>query len=196
MRKPEDMRLPRDVEEGGRPEMTTLVLSVQEREELRLLLESALAGLRRGISRAGRHEHDEVLGQRRAILQGVLLQLEEARTRSVARRAELNSRASEENTFSTGDLRVDLARRQVLLKARPVYFTPIEYRLLTALVKRAGKVLTHRELLEEVWDRLHAEQRHYLHVYVAHLRRKIEADPARPRYILTEPRVGYRLASE
>ena len=110
--------------------------------------------------------------------------------------AELSARASEENTFSTGDLRVDLARRRVLLKARPVYLTPIEYRLLTALVKRAGQVLTHRELLEEVWDRLHAEQTHYLHVYVAHLRRKIEADPARPRYILTEPRVGYRLASE
>jgi two-component system KDP operon response regulator KdpE len=137
-----------------------------------------------------------VLGQRRAILQGVLLQLEEARTRSVARRAELSSRASEENTFSTGDLRVDFGRRSVLLKARPVYLTPIEYRLLTALVKRAGQVLTHRELLEEVWDRLHAEQTHYLHVYVAHLRRKIEPDPARPRYILTEPRVGYRLASE
>ena len=84
----------------------------------------------------------------------------------------------------------------MLLKARPVYLTPIEYRLLIALVKRAGQVLTHRELLEEVWDRLHAEETHYLHVYVAHVRRKIEADPARPRYILTEPRVGYRLASE
>jgi DNA-binding winged helix-turn-helix (wHTH) protein len=190
------MRLPRDVEEGGRPEMTTLVLSAQERDELRLLLESALANFRREISRGGRHQHDEMLGQRRAILQGVLLQIEEARTRSVARRAELSARASEENTFSTGDLRVDLARRQVLLKARPVYLTPIEYRLLIALVKRAGQVLTHRELLEEVWDRLHAEQTHYLHVYVAHVRRKIEADPARPRYILTEPRVGYRLASE
>ena len=117
-----------------------------------------------------------MLWQRRAILQGVLLQLEEARTRSVARRAELSRRASEENTFSTGDLRVDFWRVvSVLLKARPVYLTPIEYRLLIALVKRAGQVLTHRELLEEVWDRLHAEQTHYLHVYVAHLRRKIEA---------------------
>ena len=168
--------------------MTTLVLSAQEGDELRLLLESALADLRR--------QPEEMLWPRRAILQGVLLQLEEARTRSVARRAELSRRATEENTFSTGDLRVDFGRRSVLLKARPVYLTPIEYRLLTALVKRAGQVLTHRELLEEVWDRLHAEQTHYLHVYVAHLRRKIEPDPARPRYILTEPRVGYRLASE
>ena len=168
--------------------MTTLVLSAQEGDELRLLLESALADLRR--------QPEEMLWRRRAILQGVLLQLEEARTRSVARRAELSRRATEENTFSTGDLRVDFGRRSVLLKARPVYLTPIEYRLLTALVKRAGQVLTHRELLEEVWDRLHAEQTHYLHVYVAHLRRKIEPDPARPRYILTEPRVGYRLASE
>jgi two-component system KDP operon response regulator KdpE len=168
--------------------VTTLVLSAQEGDELRLLLESALADLRR--------QPEEMLWRRQAILQGVLLQLEEARTRSVARRAELSRRATEENTFSTGDLRVDFGRRSVLLKARPVYLTPIEYRLLTALVKRAGQVLTHRELLEEVWDRLHAEQTHYLHVYVAHLRRKIEPDPARPRYILTEPRVGYRLASE
>jgi DNA-binding response OmpR family regulator len=144
--------------------MTTLVLSAQERDELGLLLESALADLRLEISHSGRYQHDEMLEQRRAILQRVFLQLEGARTRSVARRAELSSSASEENTFSTGDLRVDLARRQVLLKARPVYFTPIEYRLLTALVKRAGQVLTHRELLEEVWDRLHAEQTHYLHV--------------------------------
>jgi two-component system KDP operon response regulator KdpE len=168
--------------------VTTLVLSAQERDELRLLLERALADLRR--------QPEEMLWQRRAILQGVLLQLEEARTRSVARRAELGRRASEENTFGTGDLLVDFGRRRVLLKARPISLTPIEYRLLTALVKRAGQVMTHRELLEEVWDRLHAEQTHYLHVYVAHLRRKIEVDPGRPRYILTEPRVGYRLASE
>jgi DNA-binding response OmpR family regulator len=174
----------------------TLVLSAQEQDALRLLLERALKDPRREISRGGRQPQGEMLGQRRALLQGVLLQIEEARTRSVARDAELSARGSEENTFSTGDLRVDLARRQVLLKARPVYLTPGEYRLLTALGKRAGQVLTHRELLEEVWDRLHAEQTHYLHVYVAHLRRKIEADPARPRYILTEPRIGYRLASE
>jgi len=173
-----------------------LVLSAQEQDELHRLLESALANLRRGRSRGGRRQPADMLGQRTAILHGVLRQIEEARARSVAREAELRARASEENTFTTGDLRVDLACRRVLLKARNVYLTPIEYRLLTALIRRAGRVLTYRELLEEVWDRFHVGQTHYLHVYVAHLRRKIEADPARPRYIVTEPRVGYRLASE
>ena len=175
--------------------MAILVLSAQEQDELHRLLESALANLR-GRSRGGRRQPAETLGQRAAILRGVFQQIEEARARSVAREAELSARAFEENTFSAGDLRVDLARRRVLLKARNVYLTPIEYRLLTALIKRAGQVLTYRELLEEVWDRFHAGHTHYLHVYVAHLRRKIEAEPARPRYIVTEPRVGYRLASE
>ncbi len=98
--------------------------------------------------------------------------------------------------FSTGDLRVDLTKRQVTVAEQQIHLTPIEYRLLTTLIRHAGKVLTHRQLLIEVWGPPYADQAHYLRVYMAQLRRKLEAVPARPRYILTEPGVGYRLAAE
>jgi two-component system KDP operon response regulator KdpE len=102
----------------------------------------------------------------------------------------------EEAVFTLGDLRVDLARRRVFLADRDVRLTPIEYRLLITLVHHAGNVLTHRQILTEVWGPSHTEEVHYLRVYMAHLRRKIEADPTNPRYLLTEPGVGYRLAPE
>jgi two-component system KDP operon response regulator KdpE len=102
----------------------------------------------------------------------------------------------EEAVFTLGDLRVDLARRRAFLADREVRLTPIEYRLLITLIHHAGNVLTHRHLLTEVWGPSHIEEVHYLRVYMAHLRRKIEADPTNPRYLLTEPGVGYRLASE
>jgi two-component system KDP operon response regulator KdpE len=101
-----------------------------------------------------------------------------------------------EPVFSVEELSVDLARRQVTLAGREVHLTPIEYRLLATLVKHAGRVLTHRQLLVEVWGPNQTEQAHYLRVFTAQLRRKLEKDPARPRYILTEPGVGYRLAVE
>jgi two-component system KDP operon response regulator KdpE len=101
-----------------------------------------------------------------------------------------------EPVFATGELRVDLARRLVSVADREVHLTPIEYRLLATLVKHAGKVLTHQQLLREVWGPNHAEQAHYLRVFTAQLRRKLERDPARPRFILTEPGVGYRLSTE
>jgi two-component system KDP operon response regulator KdpE len=87
-------------------------------------------------------------------------------------------------------------RRRVFADEAEVHLTPIEYKLLTTLVRHAGKMLTHRQLLREVWGPAHADQTHYLRVYIVHLRRKLEADPARPRYLLTEPGVGYRLAEE
>jgi two-component system KDP operon response regulator KdpE len=92
-----------------------------------------------------------------------------------------------------GPLRLDLARREVTLEGRPLHLTPIEYRLLALLGQNAGKVLTHRQILKEVWGPGHAEETHYLRVYMAQLRRKIEADPARPQRLVTEPGVGYRL---
>ena len=96
-----------------------------------------------------------------------------------------------------GDLlHVDLVRRQVTVAGSPVHLTPIEYRLLTTLIRHAGRMLTHQHLLKEVWGPNQTEQAHYLRVYVAQLRRKLEADPTRPRYVLTEPGVGYRLAAE
>jgi two-component system KDP operon response regulator KdpE len=100
-----------------------------------------------------------------------------------------------EPVFVLDGLKVDLARRQVLLADQEVHLTPIEYRLLTTLIKYAGKVITHRQLLKEVWGPDSVFETQYLRVYMAQLRRKIEADPARPRFLLTEPGVGYRLAS-
>jgi two-component system KDP operon response regulator KdpE len=95
--------------------------------------------------------------------------------------------------FRAGDLEVDLARRVVLRKGVEVKLTPIEYSLLRLLVTHAGKVLTHRQLLTEVWGEKSVGQSHYLRVHVAHLREKLEADPSAPELIITEPAVGYRL---
>jgi two-component system KDP operon response regulator KdpE len=98
--------------------------------------------------------------------------------------------------FKVGELQVDLLRRHVLVGGREVKLTPIEYKLLTTLVRHAGKVVTHPQLLREVWGPSHDDQAHYVRVYMAHLRQKLETEPARPRYLLTEPGVGYRLAAE
>ncbi|HEX5657797.1 MAG TPA: response regulator [Polyangiales bacterium] len=97
-------------------------------------------------------------------------------------------------TLDLGDgLQIDLERRQVRVQEREVHLTPIEYKLLTTLARHADKVLTHRQLLKEVWGPNSSEQTHYLRVRMAELRKKIEATPARPRWLLTEPGVGYRL---
>jgi two-component system KDP operon response regulator KdpE len=95
--------------------------------------------------------------------------------------------------FEAGDLRVDQAKRQVFRGGEEVHLTPTEYKLLIALVKHAGKVLTHDQLLKEVWGRAKGAQPLYLRVYMAQLRHKLEADAARPQLLLTEPGVGYRL---
>ena len=98
--------------------------------------------------------------------------------------------------FRVGELQVDLLRRHVTVDGHEVRLTPIEYKLLTTLVRYAGRVVTHQQLLREVWGPTHDDQSHYVRVYMAHLRHKIEAEAARPRYLLTEPGVGYRLAAE
>lgn len=119
-----------------------------------------------------------------------------ARIRVSLRHAERTVREVGDPAFSAGDLHVNLGQRRVLVAGKEVHLTPIEYRLLATLVKHAGKVLTHGQLLREVWGPPYADKAHYLHVYMAQLRRKVESDPARPRYLLTEPGVGYRLADE
>ena len=119
-----------------------------------------------------------------------------ARLRVSLRHAERTVREAGEPTFSAGDLEVNPTERRVLVGGKEIHLTPIEYRLLATMVKHAGKVLTHRQLLREVWGPPYAEQAHYLHVYMAQLRRKIETDPARPRHLLTEPGIGYRLAAD
>ena len=103
---------------------------------------------------------------------------------------------SEETTVRIGDLEVDLAARIVRVDDTQIHLTPIEYKLLTTMIKHAGKVLTHRFLLREVWGPQNSQENHYLRVFIAGLRRKIEANAARPRYILTEQGIGYRFASE
>ncbi len=92
-----------------------------------------------------------------------------------------------------GDLVVDLERRLVTLRGEPVALTPTEFELLRLFVRNEGKLLTHPTILREVWGPRYGAESHYLHVYVSQLRRKIEADPARPRFLLTEPGAGYRL---
>ncbi len=99
-------------------------------------------------------------------------------------------------TLVVGDLRLDLEKRQVFVADREVHLTPNEYKLFTVLMKNAGKVLTHRHLLKEVWGPAYATQTQYLRVYMVQLRQKLEHDSARPRYLLTEPGVGYRLKVE
>jgi two-component system KDP operon response regulator KdpE len=119
-----------------------------------------------------------------------------ARLRVALRHAAGASREGEEAPFRVGELAVDRLRRHVAVGGREVHLTPIEYKLLTTLVQHAGKVVTHQQLLREVWGPAHTDQAHYVRVYMAHLRHKLEAEPARPRYLLTEPGVGYRLADE
>jgi two-component system KDP operon response regulator KdpE len=112
-----------------------------------------------------------------------------ARLRAAMRRVE----PSPEPVRQIGALRVDLDRRAVSFGGRTIQLTPHELKLLLLLVRNEGKLLTHATILREVWGRAYADESHYLHVYVSQLRRKIEPDPARPRYILTEPGAGYRL---
>jgi len=94
------------------------------------------------------------------------------------------------------DLHVDLEARQVTVDSRPVHLTPTEFKLLARLVRSAGKVVTHRQLLAEVWGPEYTDHTHYLRLYMAQLRAKIERDPAEPRHLLTETGVGYRLAAD
>lgn len=118
-----------------------------------------------------------------------------ARIRTALRHAARNDDGVE-SVFVLGELRVDLGRRQVCVSEKEVHLTPIEYKLLTTLIRYAGKVLTHRQLLKEVWGPLHVEEGHYIRVYMRQLRNKLEKNPAHPRYLVTELGVGYRLRTE
>ena len=118
-----------------------------------------------------------------------------ARIRAALRRnAQLTSGPSSE--FHFGEVSVDLEKRVVKRAGQEVHLTPHEFKLLASLVRHPGKVLTQRELLKEVWGPNQVEEAHYLRVYMAQLRRKLEEDSARPKYLLTEPGVGYRLCVE
>jgi two-component system, OmpR family, KDP operon response regulator KdpE len=112
-----------------------------------------------------------------------------ARLRATLRRAPPTT----EPVITIGELRIDLEKRAVSMSGRPISLTPIEYDVLRLLAANEGKLLTHPTILREIWGPAYQEEANYLHVHVSHLRRKIEPDPARPRYLLNQPGVGYRV---
>jgi two-component system KDP operon response regulator KdpE len=116
-----------------------------------------------------------------------------ARIRVALRHATAVTSTKAEPVFTLGELRVDMAKREVFVADREIHLTPTEYKLLTVLVQHAGKVVTHRQLLKEVWGPVHADNTQYLRVYMAQLRQKLEPNPAHPHYLINEPGVGYRL---
>lgn len=104
--------------------------------------------------------------------------------------------AGEDAVFRFGDVEVNRLERLVRRAGAEVHLTPIEYRLLNVLISNIGRVMTHKQLLRDVWGPTHSEQSHYLRIYMGHLRQKLEADPAQPKYLLTETGVGYRLMQD
>jgi two-component system KDP operon response regulator KdpE len=119
-----------------------------------------------------------------------------ARLRVALRHAARSGQESVEAVLELGNLRIDRERRLVLRDGGEVRLTPIEYKLLAAFAENPGRVLTHEYLLRRVWGPGYARQTHYIRVYMAQLRHKLERDPARPRFLVTEPGVGYRLRAE
>jgi len=116
-----------------------------------------------------------------------------ARIRVALRHSASSPEQDQNGVFSTGALKVDLLKRQVAVGDRDVHLTPIQYRLLSLLIKNAGKVLTHQYILKEVWGPSYRDNSHYLRIYMSQLRQKLETDPTQPQYLLTESGVGYRL---
>jgi two-component system KDP operon response regulator KdpE len=116
-----------------------------------------------------------------------------ARIRVALRHSISNPAQDQSGVFTTGALQVDLLKRQIIVDDREVHLTPIQYRLLSLLIKNAGKVLTHQYILKEVWGPSYKENSHYLRIYMSQLRQKLENDPTQPQYLLTESGVGYRL---
>jgi two-component system KDP operon response regulator KdpE len=119
-----------------------------------------------------------------------------ARIRAAMRRVRMPEQGRVEQVLSLGDVTVDLERRRVTRGAEEVNLTPIEFKLLSVLIRQRGKVVTHRQLLKEVWGPSYIEQNPYLRIVILNLRRKLEENPTRPHYLITEPGVGYRLRDE
>ncbi len=119
-----------------------------------------------------------------------------ARIRTALRHAARPDESETASCFTFGDVRVELGRRQVFVADKEIHLTQIEYKLLTTLVRHAGKVVTHRQLLKEVWGPLHVDESHYLRVYMRQLRNKLESNPAHSKFLVTELGVGYRLRTE
>ena len=119
-----------------------------------------------------------------------------ARIRASLRRAAVLNKDEPSTTYNFGNIAVDLGARRILVSGAEVHLTPNEYKVFQVLIRHAGKVVTHRQLLSEVWGPEHLEEAQYLRVFMGQLRRKLEVDPAHPRHLITEPGVGYRLLTE
>jgi two-component system KDP operon response regulator KdpE len=119
-----------------------------------------------------------------------------ARIKVALRHSNRTEKASFDPAFQTGNLKVDLEKRLVFVGSEEIHLTPIEYKLLSILVRHAGKLVTRKELLGDVWGPAGGDSSHYLRIYVHQLRHKLEENPAQPRYLITEPGVGYRLKTE
>lgn len=119
-----------------------------------------------------------------------------ARTRAAIRHAQKMKGDEIDDEYEYENLKVDFTERRVFVDNEEIHLTPIEYKLLTVFVRNAGKVMTHRELLREVWGPAYERENHYLRVYMGNLRQKIERDPAMPKFFICEPSVGYRFRSK
>lgn len=179
----------------GTPDLVILDLGLPDRDGLDFIREFRLWSQRPVLVLSARDAErdkiaaldagaDDFLGKPFSV--GELL----ARMRALLRRSERT--AQETSLFRFGEVTVDLARHEVARAGQPVRLTAIEFRLLAVLLANAGKVMTHRRLLREVWGAEHAEDSHYLRIYVGHLRQKLEANPALPSHLLTEIGIGYR----
>lgn len=185
---------------GRNPDLILLDLGLPDRDGLDVAREvRRAANLPIIVISARGREHDKVtaldLGVDDYLTKPFGVRELLARIRVALRRA-ATPPGKQDTVFEVGALKVDLERRQVTRSGEEVHLTPTEYKLLAALIRHAGGVITHRRLLEEVWGGNHSDQVHYLRVYMAQLRHKLERDPARPRLLLTEPGVGYRLRDE
>ena len=116
-----------------------------------------------------------------------------ARMRVALRHALREAQGSDDPIFTMGDVHIDFSKRQVFVGDKEIHLTPIEYKLITILARHVGKVVTQSQLLKEVWGPNYNNEYHYLRIYMSQLRHKLETDPARPQYLITEPGVGYRL---
>lgn len=116
-----------------------------------------------------------------------------ARVRVALRHGQAHTSGPNVQRYDFGDLSIDLVRREVFRSETELHLTPIEYKLLVLFAENAGRVLTHKQILQDVWGKSYAAQTHYVRVHMAELRKKVEEDPSRPRLLVTEPGVGYRL---